>query len=1312
MYRIITGKQVDTPPTVSTDEQGRVTEESGESSGSETTTDTTVNVETTNPDGKTEIEVTPGEEEKVGEEAGKFEPDEDSKNPKPSPSEMPVDNNLVDQPDININLKPGDQKKPGSASVEDTTRLEDELKNIVLEKIEPTVPARPEAGEKVETDPEGNQVTVVTKVEGSEEDPNNYKVTIENKSEQDGEQIVISKTEQEVKVGADGGYEVITIESKITDGQDGGQVEVPVSQTVIKVEAQKDKDDRITGYKTTETTITFSADGEKSTTEKVTESKLIEEIDKETQKKKFKVETTTTTTYPSVSVETGTNPTGVPENADIVASMPEISGDDVIFVLPEKPEEKDETDSNGNRVTVSVGNIYNKDYEIIGYDVVTTVFKDGEVISRTNESKWGTITKSEEIINLPEEPKEDDFVNEEGNHVSIRVENILNDGKIVGYNIITIVRDEAGNELSRNSESIWGTKTETQITLNTDATITTWQEVKITTTTPITQGVTESSVWVETTERTAWASMSNVMDNSKNNFKPTQIIIDQNLSIGNDKYDGQFYDSTHELYGRNEFNKLLEGTVKETYNIRNKPSTDGKTIIWGTLLEGVKVYIYETSADGNWYRIGPSAWINKKGVDAVSKDQEYQYKFTENGSYEYYYAGESGLESSIRVKKENGGNTWRAHQFILKDAQENKYYTYCADLETDAKAGYGYNTEAIENADYYKNAESNEKAAEHIRAIALNGFWGTEEGTGSLEDLKKKLVASNRFSKEEVATLTEGEALTATQAAIWHFGNSGKSEIDINNMDRWLKYYGQYYNTTDKKVEDNWSHLSKEEKNRVSGIYNWLIGLDPEPDPKASLLSKDNFATEANITVKEKNDVVVGEYFADVAITMSVEPSKINGDLIVEIKAGDKIIATQRLAGQSKENEKNWGRIEEVSPGSGNWKIVFDNLSLAAGDDQNITIQLSGTQNLGEGVYIFTSETKNGEQSQTFVGMTTTKDTRDVDISFNLSFDVTDAQAKFVSETTQKNSSKEDKVFYKRVDTKTERLQQSNITTITENESHREWANSWKNTYSYEDEIPEETPTPTSPEETPTPTPPEETPTPTPPEETPTPTPPGETPAPTPTPSGDPVPTPTPTSPVEDPEDPTPTPTPEEPETPPSEPEEPSDEPEIEVFFDEPEPQMDFGFEIVDEEVPLISFAVEEAAPLAVTVVAAEDLEVILDEDVPLAGEPELAVILDEEVPLAREPELTVILDEDVPLAGIEPELTDLFDEGVPLSGIPEEELVDLFDEDVPLADVPETGDISAVWYVLILLAGSCLAIMTVSDVKKKRKGTQRGLSR
>ena len=130
------------------------------------------------------------------------------------------------------------------------------------------------------------------------------------------------------------------------------------------------------------------------------------------------------------------------------------------------------------------------------------------------------------------------------------------------------------------------------------------------------------------------------------------------------------------------------------------------------------------------------------------------------------------------------GIPWSAWQMIVKDKAGNLHTVYCADMSVPADPTVKYYLTNTEDADYYTNNQNGEKFPDggaYLREIATNGYWGTADGEmGSLSKLKENMLAAKEagdsalenLSIEEIETLTEGQALAATQAALWKYGNS------------------------------------------------------------------------------------------------------------------------------------------------------------------------------------------------------------------------------------------------------------------------------------------------------------------------------------------------------------------------------------------------------------------------------------------------------------------------------------------------------------------------------------------------------------
>ena len=452
--------------------------------------------------------------------------------------------------------------------------------------------------------------------------------------------------------------------------------------------------------------------------------------------------------------------------------------------------------------------------------------------------------------------------------------------------------------------------------------------------------------------------------------------------------------------------------------------------------------------------------------------------------YDFQWLGEYGLESAIRVdavKTNEDGSTsssdrWQAHQYVLVDKDGNEHYVYCADFAVSPQAGFRYGMENVEDAGYYDS-----EAAAHIRAIAQNGYWGTSEGAGSLDAVKRMLVDAynngeiDRDNYGGLATawgfdtyLTDGMALAATQAALWTFGNSGDMMIDKEDL------FTSYYQAVGGR---NWRELDSREWALTKALYDYLVSQTEAPTHQNTLINENNFATDASLTVGQR-DEDTGKYEADLTFTLAVMPDAESDDLLVHVVVGGEVVETRRLAGD--DTETQYG----VIPGRGDGSYTLSGLKLA--DGVNIDLRLTGTQNIGEGVYLFTSEVStdpvgydgDGEpvfSSQTFVGIESGR--QSVDLSVSLNFTVNEAAADVVTETASTTERKADTTRTSRTDTATTAggWTETAVTVTTVQQNDREWEVTWEKNYTYPDpETPDTPETPDEPDEPDTPDTPEE----------------------------------------------------------------------------------------------------------------------------------------------------------------------------------------------------------------------------------------------
>lgn len=347
--------------------------------------------------------------------------------------------------------------------------------------------------------------------------------------------------------------------------------------------------------------------------------------------------------------------------------------------------------------------------------------------------------------------------------------------------------------------------------------------------------------------------------------------------------------------------------------------------------------------------------------------------------YDFLYVGhgEDSLFGADWNLSEQVGS-WRygagTAQFQLTDPTKTDsdggypvYTTYCADIDTTSKTGWWYKVENLEDADYY----TAEGAADHIRAIAFTGYWGAASGTGSLEAVKAALNTAidagtlTAMTRDDVAALTEGEALTATQIAIWEYGNPyevitlGGNTLDVGSP---------YWDYCDDVLQDQYG-MEKEDivaaLGRIDALAYYLMSLSmsKEASGETTVLGDGALVEEMGLNVRHR----VGSsadgrptYRVDLVFSLKATPQS-GDDLTVQVLSSDGgVLAEGRIA----PNEST-GVLCPDSEGN----YTLTGLTLASGDNIDCYMKLTGRQNLSRGVYVYTSEVRNEVSSQTFVGI-------------------------------------------------------------------------------------------------------------------------------------------------------------------------------------------------------------------------------------------------------------------------------------------------------------------------------------------------------
>ena len=312
----------------------------------------------------------------------------------------------------------------------------------------------------------------------------------------------------------------------------------------------------------------------------------------------------------------------------------------------------------------------------------------------------------------------------------------------------------------------------------------------------------------------------------------------------------------------------------------------------------------------------------------------------------------------------------------------------------------------------------------------MNGYWGTrdvqkKDGTyemGSLEGIKENLrnainenkmeneviqmpkvddqgnpvldddgnpVMESKTMLELINDLTEGEALLATQSAIWAYANghvdalNGKDGVVVVDPDGYKWNHDPTSDSKDGEALDDYGSA------RVDFLYKWLINLETEEESSV-VIDEKNFIKELGITIKDKVEtetIVVNSdnsdndvYNVELNFKLAFVPGEKDNLLVhltdkdnnpIKDSNGNPIV--KYIASDS---SKDHGE-DTITPDD-NGIYTLSGLQLSENTDFAFELRLEGTQYLENGVYVY-APVGGRKASQTFVGVA--EGNRNVDVS-------------------------------------------------------------------------------------------------------------------------------------------------------------------------------------------------------------------------------------------------------------------------------------------------------------------------------------------
>ena len=264
--------------------------------------------------------------------------------------------------------------------------------------------------------------------------------------------------------------------------------------------------------------------------------------------------------------------------------------------------------------------------------------------------------------------------------------------------------------------------------------------------------------------------------------------------------------------------------------------------------------------------------------------------------------------------------------FNLIDSKNNRIIdAYCADTDIGVSGGYAYSRLNLENSSYSAHASGK------LRAIVKQGFWdsGDENVLGAAAG---------------VPDLTQGEALAATQLAIWEtihgdrFGIVSYVNSMTNSESSWAGYhsdskgdiYHLNYDSCYEEVKNGYASMDNAENiaTNIEAAYNYLMSLE-DLGPSEPAVSGNSFKNW-EVLSREKNED--GTY----NITVNVE-------LDVIMKENDDLTLSAIIGGKF--------AYVSLADGINNKTLVIKNVPAANAFD-TVTLAIDGQQTVKD-VFIF-----------------------------------------------------------------------------------------------------------------------------------------------------------------------------------------------------------------------------------------------------------------------------------------------------------------------------------------------------------------------
>lgn len=316
------------------------------------------------------------------------------------------------------------------------------------------------------------------------------------------------------------------------------------------------------------------------------------------------------------------------------------------------------------------------------------------------------------------------------------------------------------------------------------------------------------------------------------------------------------------------------------------------------------------------------------------------YVLNRDGNGEPLYRYQSPCMIGYDLNEQYGGNGVPIQAFIytMYNSVTGKHFpTYCGDIHVTAVQGTDYRRVNLEDSSFSASA------AGRIRAVLQKGFYIIPIDGESEDDHAQRVAAKTAelAAASGAEGLTTGEAIAATQAAIWKISHG--SELSFPKFCRYV------FNPTNTKYGSLCSYSELRYKNNelinstIETAYNYLLSLEPVAASEKTV-SPSSFTDLNDPVFNENSD---GSY--DITVSTTID---------VQITATDELTLTAVLNDSYKASASLKNGRQTVT-------LTLKNVP-ASLISENVDLVISGYQTV-KGYFFFDSEGARGA-SQSMVG--------------------------------------------------------------------------------------------------------------------------------------------------------------------------------------------------------------------------------------------------------------------------------------------------------------------------------------------------------